>query len=200
MKSCQANVSPTRHFYSYQKNVLYSSSDLDNNIVGWCDYVCCDATTEETCYAWDDISGTIVASCAAFANGGCPCPEGMERCGADLDNNIVGWCDTICCDATTEVLCYDWESGTYDPYCAPLVDGGGCPEGSGAVSYLHHLEAKREKLPTMYGGKMYGGKEGFAQTTSHEKFALKEKIESLRHVIKFNAMPVHLSVGKNHEQ
>ena len=61
-------------------------------------------------------------------------------------------------------------------------------------SYLRHLESKLEKLPAMNGGK------DFVKSTSREKFALKEKIESLRHAIKFNAMPAHLSVGKNHVQ
>jgi hypothetical protein len=61
-------------------------------------------------------------------------------------------------------------------------------------SYLRHLEAKLEKLPTMNGGNY------FEKGTSREKFALKEKIESLRHAIKFNAVPANLSVGKNHEQ
>ncbi len=68
-----------------------------------------------------------------------------------------------------------------------LIDSYGLYEDS----YLHHLEAKFDKLPAIYGGK------DFVQGMSREKFALKEKIESLRHAIKFNAMPAHLSVGKN---
>ncbi len=149
---------------------------MDNNILGWCDYICCDTATEEKCYdAWDDNSGTPITSCAAFADGGCPCPEGTERCGAgkvlfstqanyrtliayaifsfsnqsDLDNNIVGWCDFICCDTATEEMCYDaWDDNSTS--CAAFVDGGcPCPEGTercGAGKVLFSTQANYRTL------------------------------------------------------
>jgi hypothetical protein len=68
-----------------------------------CNFICCNTTTQETCYAWDD-SGNIIPSCALIADGGCPCPDGYEKCGADLNN---------------------------EPYCAEIA-AGGCPKRSGA--------------------------------------------------------------------
>ncbi len=63
-------------------NVFNAPSDLVNNFVGWCDYICCDRTTDETCY-WDyDNNNFIPPSCAAIVDGGCPCPDGTEKCGA----------------------------------------------------------------------------------------------------------------------
>ena len=52
-----------------------SLSDLDNDYAGWCTDICCDQRTEEYCY--DNDVGNY---CALIANGGCPCPEGTERC------------------------------------------------------------------------------------------------------------------------
>ena len=54
-----------------------SLSDLDNDYAGWCTDVCCNQKTEETCYDYDGGSNY----CALIADGGCPCPEGTERCG-----------------------------------------------------------------------------------------------------------------------
>ncbi|KAL3775862.1 hypothetical protein ACHAW5_010156 [Stephanodiscus triporus] len=166
-------------------------ADLENNVVGWCDVICCDMATQETCYDWE--SGTYNGYCAAIADGGCPCPDGTERCGADLENNDVGWCDVICCNATTEETCYDWASGNYTPYCAAITNGG-CPKSSGAVSYLHYLEAKYDELPAIIGDNDLG------RDMFHKKFALKQKIEALRHSTKLYVMPAELLMSKNPEQ
>ena len=86
--------------------------------------VCCDPATEETCY--DDNYDPI--SCEAITDGGCPCPEGEEKCNADPENGNVGWCAKLCCDSETEEMCFD---ENYDPIsCAAIADGGcPCPEG-----------------------------------------------------------------------
>ena len=75
-----ANNRPTSHLWM-TFHIFNTLSDLDNNIVGVCNYICCNTTTQETCYAWDD-SGNILQSCALIADGGCPCPDGYEKCGA----------------------------------------------------------------------------------------------------------------------
>jgi hypothetical protein len=139
-------------------HVFNTLSDPDNNIVGVCDYICCDTTTQETCYAWDN-NGNIIPSCAVIADGGCPCPDGYQKCGAgkirclpwqiavhslvtfcvlsifpnqsDLDNGIVGYCSDICCNAASHETCYDWARGAFKPYCAEIAVGG-CPKRSGA--------------------------------------------------------------------
>jgi len=162
-------------------------ADLVNNIVGVCDYICCDTTTQETCYSWDD-NFNIIPSCAAIADGGCPCPDGTKECGESY-NGIVCYCSSIYCNAASQETCYDWARGTYEPYCAEIAVGG-CPKRSGAVSYLHHLETKYEKLPAMRGDK-----DSFL-----EKFSLEQKIAALRHSIKLNALPAQLSMDKNPEQ
>jgi hypothetical protein len=78
--SLEAKSHPT--FPLTHDKKIYTTSDYTNNIVGWCDYICCNAEKEETCYVWDDDSDSTTAYCAAFAEGGCPCPEGMKKCGA----------------------------------------------------------------------------------------------------------------------
>ena len=92
---------------------------------GFCSDVCCDHDSEEYCYGPNNTS-----VCAKFADGGCPCPKGQERCGADLKNNIIGWCAMECCDSDTEEICYDYDDGYNKPftnqYCA-VIAGGGCP-------------------------------------------------------------------------
>ena len=97
-----------------------------NNNIGWCFIECCDSLTEEICYEYDDGYNNQVTGqyCAAIAGGGCPCPEGQERCGVDLDNNLLGYCVDICCDQNTEETCYN------PPSCALIAEGGcPCPEG-----------------------------------------------------------------------
>ena len=80
----------------------------------------CDLKTEETCY---DETYTKAVSCSLISDGGCPCPQGQERCGADLENGCVGWCTDICCDWINEYACYDLK------VCAKVEDGCPCPEG-----------------------------------------------------------------------
>jgi hypothetical protein len=58
------------------------------------------------------------------------------------------------------------------------------------VTYLHHLEAKLKKLPAKYGGNH------LVKGISREEFELKQKIEALRHAIKFNDMPAQLVFKK----
>ena len=66
--------------------LLWTQTDLKNNVTGWCLYieseVCCDETTEETCYEVDSFTLEYKTYCKAIADGGCPCWEGSERCGA----------------------------------------------------------------------------------------------------------------------
>ena len=61
-------------------HVFNTLSDLDNNIVGVCDYICCNTTTQETCYgyAWDD-NGNTIYSCAVIADGGCPATDALPK-------------------------------------------------------------------------------------------------------------------------
>lgn len=58
---------------------------VEDNIVGWCQDpqwgecgLQCNWKKEETCYddSWQAVS------CALISDGGCPCPEGQEKCGA----------------------------------------------------------------------------------------------------------------------
>ena len=75
----------TRHLHWPCTPFLWSQTDLQNNVTGWCIHiltdVCCDATTEETCGELDLTAGEFKASCKAITDGGCPCPEGWEKCG-----------------------------------------------------------------------------------------------------------------------
>ena len=80
----------------------------------------CDHKTEETCY---DETYTKAVSCSLISDGGCPCPKGQERCGADLENGCVGWCTDVCCDWTNEYACYDLK------VCAKIEEGCPCSEG-----------------------------------------------------------------------
>lgn len=92
------------------------------NYPGYCTAVCC-ADDEETCY--DEMSNP--SSCAPVADGGCPCPQGEEKCGAIPEWKFTGFCTAVCCDVDEET-CYD---DMFNPTsCAPLADGGcPCPEG-----------------------------------------------------------------------
>ena len=90
---------------------------------GYCTVLCCDDTMEETCY--DETYSPV--SCAKIADGGCPCPEGQEKCGADVEFGWAGYCTELCCGADEEA-CYD---ENYSPVsCSKIADGGcPCPEG-----------------------------------------------------------------------
>lgn len=93
---------------------------------GYCidpDYCC---TSEEELCMDADYNPT---GCAAFADGGCPCPEGEVKCGGIPEWYIPGYCTEVCCTMEEET-CYDdmyQETG-----CAPLADGG-CPCAEGEV-------------------------------------------------------------------
>ena len=84
----------TRHLHFPSTPFLWSQTDLQNNFTGWCINildVCCDATTEETCYESDLITGEYTTSCKAIADGGCPCLEGAVRCGAGEVDDVLGY-------------------------------------------------------------------------------------------------------------
>ena len=87
------------------------------------DDIDCDWTSEETCY--DENYNAV--DCVPYADGGCPCPEGQERCGAY--EGYAGYCvePEFCCESDEEI-CYD---DFYNPTgCVAISDGGcPCPEG-----------------------------------------------------------------------
>ena len=73
-----------------------------------------------------------IISCAPYAEGGCKCPVGKERCGAT--DHHKGWCASVCCDPKTEVSCWKLNSQfKFDvTACAPKEEGWRgcpCPEG-----------------------------------------------------------------------
>eukprot|EP01083_Nonionella_stella_P095428 267916_1 len=72
--------------------------------------VCCDVRTEETCY--DDMTNEAI-TCARYDEGGCPCPDGQVKCGANEFSS--GYCTSLCCDWMVEETCYD-ENGE-PAYC-----------------------------------------------------------------------------------
>merc|ERR1719221_2222303 len=85
----------------------------------------CNEITEETCY---DDEGWKPTSCAKFSDGGCPCPEGEEKCVPASAEGYPGWCQPAteaCCDLS-EVFCYDEKGATF---CAKSYEGCPCHEG-----------------------------------------------------------------------
>eukprot|EP01082_Thalassiosira_pseudonana_P006863 g14965.t1 g14965 contig21:262136-264265(+) len=90
--------------------------------LGYCTSgACCDYETEETCYD----ENYNAESCAPYADGGCPCPSGEERCGAY--EGYLGYCTSVCCPDDSET-CFD--ENHKPESCAPYADGG-CPCPSG---------------------------------------------------------------------
>jgi len=95
---------------------------------GWCQLaakVCCDRETEEECF-----DENYKSSCAKLSDGGCPCSEGEEKCGAH--KFFAGWCQSaneVCCDSETEEWCYD---DVFTMSCAKISDG--CPR---QTSFVH---------------------------------------------------------------
>ena len=84
----------------------------------------CDPKTEETCY---DDAWSKAISCSLISDGGCPCPEGLVRCDADLANGYVGYCTGVCCDwKKNEYHCYEG-NGLFS--CGTFEEGCTCPEG-----------------------------------------------------------------------
>ncbi|KAL7444217.1 hypothetical protein ACHAXH_007228 [Discostella pseudostelligera] len=97
-----------------------------NGIASYCATICCDPYTEETCYD-DDEDGKVNQYCTAFAEGGCPCPQGQEMCNADQLNGFASYCAVVCCDSIKEEICVDLdEDGYVNQYCAAIAEGG-CP-------------------------------------------------------------------------
>ena len=72
----------TLHFtYIWDFLFSYILFDLDNNDSGYCQDVCCDEQTEETCYGYDYVLDTSYNTCALIADGGCACPGNQVKCG-----------------------------------------------------------------------------------------------------------------------
>lgn len=57
----------------------------------------CDGSTEETCLSDDGAE----YYCAKYVDGGCPCLEGEEKCGADEELGLPGYCTDLCCEGDT---------------------------------------------------------------------------------------------------
>mmetsp|Transcript_20760 Transcript_20760/g.39422 ORF Transcript_20760/g.39422 Transcript_20760/m.39422 type:complete len:882 (+) Transcript_20760:148-2793(+) len=94
--------------------------------VGICAPICCDWSTEETCYSevtWEP------ESCALISEGGCPCPEGQIKCGAFP--GYAGYCTEVCCDDSIEETCYS--NATWEAESCALISEGGCPCEDGEV-------------------------------------------------------------------
>ena len=80
---------------------LWTQTDPENKVTGWCmnilTDVCCDQTTEETCY--DSFpNGTYRSYCNKIVDGGCPCSgwgEGWEKCGQGK-LLLKGYIQTLC--------------------------------------------------------------------------------------------------------
>ena len=95
------------------------------NNPGWCVSVCC-TDEQEACYDYD----TGLHTCADIAAGGCPCPEGEEKCGA-VEGVYAGHCiaPELCCNDNEE-LCYSDDWYPQPENCALISSGGcSCPEG-----------------------------------------------------------------------
>ncbi|KAL7465812.1 hypothetical protein ACHAXS_006131 [Conticribra weissflogii] len=91
---------------------------------GYCASKCCDQSVEEACM--DAFTGEV-KSCALIADGGCPCPDGLVKCG--VFEGYSGYCTEVCCDEITEETCYSDITGHVES-CALLSEGGcPCPEG-----------------------------------------------------------------------
>lgn len=101
----------------------------DENYSGYCIAVCCDMKTEETCY--DDVSSKA-ESCAALADGGCPCDEGEKKCFADEANGFPGFC-------MPEDFCpWDYMSiDTQKDHMVKFIEANGTLK---EISYFHQLE------------------------------------------------------------
>jgi len=191
-------------------------ADPKNNYTGWCTDICCDQMTEETCYNF--LTGELY--CAAIADGGCPCPEGTERCGADNETGSLGFCSNICCDFDKQLLCYD--DNNWLPYCynstgvdditCPVLQGGssngnnnnnvnsdrklaqGNTSGeSELVSYLRHLETKYENMSAI------NSNDRNVKEMYRQKLALKQEIDNVHRIIKIRGMPTKQSMVKNRE-
>jgi len=90
---------------------------------GYCTTLCCDETTEETCYSQDTWEPE---SCALISDGGCPCPDGETKCGTFP--GYAGYCTPVCCDDATEETCY---TDSWEPESCALISDGGCPCSEG---------------------------------------------------------------------
>eukprot|EP00956_Cyclotella_meneghiniana_P015933 scaffold24800_cov44-Cyclotella_meneghiniana.AAC.2 len=76
------------------------------NIAGYCTELCCQ-DDEELCFSDDWYPQP--ESCALIEEGGCPCKDGEEKCGAMPEINYAGYCTSLCCEAD-QYTCYDLTS------------------------------------------------------------------------------------------
>jgi hypothetical protein len=104
-----------------KKQNLHSANALRNFKPSFMqqDVLECDWANEEECY--DD--NWNVVDCVPYVDGGCPCPEGQEKCGAF--QGYTGYCiePEYCCENDQE-LCYDVD---YNPTGCMSISEGGCP-------------------------------------------------------------------------
>merc|ERR1719183_2958790 len=113
----------------------------------YCDTTCCEWGIEERCHGRDKDDPTVWdVWCAKIDEGGCPCPEGEQKCNTDNSkvvfkdefdfrnqrrspspHHIEGHCAKVCC-RDDEATCYD---ENYEPHSCVLIENGGCscPEG-----------------------------------------------------------------------
>ncbi|KAL7489518.1 hypothetical protein ACHAW6_015195 [Cyclotella cf. meneghiniana] len=91
----------------------------------------CNLLTEQPCF--DEYWNII--SCAPYAEGGCKCPPGQQRCGANAI--FIGYCASLCCDHETEYSCWEMtENFKFDvTSCSDTLVGCLCPEGQTKCGY-----------------------------------------------------------------
>jgi hypothetical protein len=149
---------------------ISTQSDPDNNILGWCTDICCNATTEETCYHyWSGKS-----YCAEIADGGCATYDlGPGR--RKLAQGDYG-------GAGPELVFYGAVDAPASPAVAVFDDV--------VVSHLHFLETTYYKLPD----------NDHVKDTFRQKVALEQEIEKLHRIIKLKDIPAQLSLSKNRAQ
>jgi len=114
----------------------------------YCDTVCCEWGKEDRCHGRDKDDPTVWdVWCANIDEGGCPCPEGEQKCATDNGSEVLfkdefdfrnqrrspsphhieAHCAKVCC-RDDEATCYD---ENYEPHSCVLIKNGGCscPEG-----------------------------------------------------------------------
>ena len=125
---------------------------------GHCAPICCDSNVEQTCY--DENYEPYY--CALIEDGGCPCPEGQERCGGD--DGWAGTCTEVCCD-DDETTCYDDEGNKscsttgcsltngmkgYEYWQQSRLVSTIYQKGTGSqVSYYNQIMNRKKELTTM---------------------------------------------------
>ncbi|KAL7547351.1 hypothetical protein ACHAWF_010669, partial [Thalassiosira exigua] len=83
--------------------VSCGASDVSGGSMAHCTSLCCPEGTQ-TCYD----ANYDPSYCADIAAGGCPCDDGLVKCGNTTD--WAGYCTEVCCDVDEEA-CYDIGGG-----------------------------------------------------------------------------------------